>query len=127
MEATTVTAELAQAALAAVKEQFRSYLEPLTIDGDTYPPTCSQPELAMDYRGEGPAILWEYGPDEWAERVSTGGSSEEERALAAQAADEFGVPYRTPAGVEPAKMPDGVWAEPITSHVLGLYPMEATR
>jgi hypothetical protein len=120
--ATSVTTAQAQAALAAVRAQFRSYLEPLVIDDTNYGATCSEPVLVMEYEPGVAAICWEDGPDDWAFLVTLGGTSEESRVLHAEAAEEFGVPVGAPADVEPARMPEGVTAEPFMSCVLGLFP-----
>jgi hypothetical protein len=122
----TITREQAEAALAAVKAQFAAYIEPLVINGHDYGPTVdSQPVLVEDYEGSGHwAISWEEGPDDWAYRASVGGTSEEERTLAGQAAEEFGVPYErvAPRPDEPIRV-EGVHAEPHMSFILGLYPL----
>lgn len=117
----TVTEKQAREVLAAITAQFASYLDSLAIDGTDYGPTCPPPTLDMDYDGT-PAIVWEDGPDEWAYRAAMGGTSEEERVLTAQAADEFGVTYIKPADDEPATLPAGVSVEPLYSFVLGIYP-----
>lgn len=114
-----VSEDQAQAVLAAVKTQFRRYLEPVVVDGKDYGPSCPDPTLMMDYDGH-PAILWEMGPEEWAYLVPYGGTSEEERVLAGQASAEFGVAIKAP-GVKPAVMPAGVYVEPIMSFILGIY------
>lgn len=120
-----ITREQAEAALAAIKAQFKAYTEPLVIDGQDFGPTVtSEPVLIEDYDGEGWVISWEEGPDDWAFRATSGGTSEEERTLAGQAAEEFGVSYEqvAPKDDEPVKFPKGVYAEPYYSFVLGLYP-----
>ena len=82
----------------------------------------ADPVLIEDWNGEGWAISWEEGPDEWAMRVHDGGTSEEERALWASVAEEFGADKVEPKGIEPAKFPADVYAEPYYSFVLCLYP-----
>lgn len=126
----SITAAQATAALEAVKAQFAEYLKPLVLEADedgpaiTYPGS-PEPTLVEDYSREGVwAICWEEGPDEWAYRATMGGTSEEERVLAAQAAVEFGVDPSTtaPKADEPVTFPKGVYAEPYMSFVLALYP-----
>lgn len=120
-----ITQQQAEAVLAAVKAQFAAYLEPITLDGGRVIAGDPPPTLVMDYEDVAgrriPAILWEDGPGEWADRASMGGTSEEERVLVAQAAEEFGVPYVKPADDEPVPLPAGVTVEPIYSFVLGIY------
>lgn len=117
-----ITREQAEAALAAIKAQFKSYTEPLVIDGEDFGPTVtSEPVLVEDYDGEGWAIVWEEGPDEWAFRATTGGTSEEERVLVAEANREFGGNLAVPED-QPVTLPKGVYAEPYYSFVLSLYP-----
>ena len=111
----TVTREDAETVLALVRAQFHTYLEPLTLDDTTYEPTCPEPTLIEDYDGAPFVVAWEDGPDDWAYRFTVGGSSEEERILAA----EFGATI-TPD--EPAVVPDHLRCEPIYSFVLGIYP-----
>jgi hypothetical protein len=132
-----ITRAKAEAALAAVVEQFKSYVEPTTMeaftaeDGTEYPaetfgPTCPMPKLIEDWNGPGWVISWEEGPDDWAFRATTGGTSEEERILVASAAQEFGHdPQAAVARMkadEPITWPRGVEAEPYYSFVLSLYP-----
>lgn len=122
MTTSKISREQAEAALAAIKHQFRAYTEPLVIDGDEYSPAVdSEPVLIEDYNGEGWAISWEDGPDDWAFRATSGGTSEEERALAADASREFGTEI-TIKPDEPVAFPKGVYAEPYFSFVLSLYP-----
>lgn len=122
MTAPTITREQAEAVLDAVREQFRAYLQPITLDsGRVLSPCCSQPQLDMDYDGQ-PAIIWEDGPDEWALRVTEGGPSEEDHVLAAEAAREFGVAHRAPTGPAPARLPADIWVDALNSCVLGIYP-----
>ena len=117
-----ISREQAEQALAAVKNQFRAYTEPLIIDGDDLGPTItSEPVLVEDWDGEGWAISWEDGPDDWAYRATSGGSSEEERVLVAEANREFGANFQVKDD-EPVTFPEGVYAEPYFSFVLSLYP-----
>ena len=46
--------------------------------------------ILRDEWSGGEIISWEEGPDNWAQQFLMGGSTEEERALAAQASKEFG-------------------------------------
>lgn len=128
-----ITRAKAEAALAAVAEQFKSYTEPFTVPADefgpetTYGPNCPPPTLVEDWDGPGWAICWEEGPDEWAYRATTGGTSEEERVLVAAAAKENGMDPQAAVDrfvkpTEPVKWPKGVYAEPYYSFVLCLYP-----
>jgi hypothetical protein len=132
-----VTQRQAEKALDAVTKQFARYLEPVTIPamGDDPEMTLSPayengPVLRMEFDWYGPArpaIVWEDGPEDWAHLVNNGGVTEETRILTAQAAQEFGfdpekaVKKAEKAAPKPARMPSGVWAEPITSWALGLY------
>ena len=121
-----VTRKQAEAALASVKAQWKTYLEPMEIDGETYPPSYPEPVIVEDWTEEGhTVIVWEEGPDEWAMRVSEGGPAESDYVLAHSVAQEFGVPYDSSkvTGVKPApKWPKTVYGEPYSSSVLALYP-----
>lgn len=130
--ANPVTRQDAEAVLAAIKHQFRTYLEPLDLPAEGgspamhLDPCCPEPTL-VEWDDNAPwAIVWEDGPDEWAYRVTEGGTSEEQRVLAADAAREFGAdPTAVVAslrGVEPATIPASVYVEPVTSFILALYP-----
>ena len=117
----SLTREQAEASLAAIVAQFRTYVEPMTFPavGDspalTLGPTCPLPTLLENFDGTPWVVVWEEGPDEWAYRATGGGTSEEDRVLAA----EFGA---TLPDESPTTFPDGVWAEPVFSFALGLYP-----
>jgi hypothetical protein len=97
---TTVTKAQATKALNALKRQQRAYI------GAGYPP----PTLVTnwDWLGTGTSakysIVWEEGPYEWAYLFPTGGVDQ-----------EFGF---TVAAVD---LPDGLYAEPVTSWAVGLY------
>lgn len=139
-----VTRKQAEAALAAVKAQFEAYVTDQhypatpaeTIDGVDYPatrdltiPAGPPPVLVEDVDGQygmrpGWVILWEEGPDEWPFVLGTNEATEEERVLAAAAAEEFGATTGdlTKSGRTPAKMPEGLWWEPINHCSIGLYP-----
>lgn len=125
----------AEAALAAVKETFKSYLEPQTYEAftdstgkewpeRTYGPECTPPILVEDWNGPGWAICWEEGPSEWAYRATMGGTAEEDRVLVAAAAQGTGVDPQAAVGrikpTEPTSWPKGVYAEPYYSFVLCL-------
>lgn len=111
----------AEAVLEAVKAQHAAFLSPMTIDGVTYPPLYGDPTLVEDYDDRpGWAILWECGPDEWAFTID-GGTGEEDRVLFAEASAEFGGNVKAPERA-PAKMPKGVWTEPINSYAVAIYP-----
>lgn len=132
---TKVTKEQAEQALAAVKEQFKVYLEPIVISAEesssgeekVLSPCCPEPTLVENWQGWAGgttdfAILWEDGPDDWAYRATSGGYSEEEFALSVAAAKEFGVEAGKPKQEEPVTWPKGIWAEPYCSFILCLYP-----
>ena len=113
----------AEAVLAAVKAQYASYFEPLLHeDGSTL--SEGWPEPVLIDRGDRFEVVWEEGPDEWVFTLD-GGSGEEDRVLAAQAAQEFGANVATTVkAVErpPAKMPPGVYVEPVNHITLAVYP-----
>lgn len=94
-----VTKTQAKKVMGQVKAQFASWI-------DNQHPTYG-PVLVEDYDGRGnPAVVWEDGaPYEWSLLAFHGGIEE-----------EFG--FRVPE-VAPV---DGVFAEPVNGHVLGLYP-----
>lgn len=115
----TVTRKQAEQALAAVRHQFKAYIEPLVINGRNY--GGSEPTLVENYDNAPFAIVWEDGPDEWAYRATSGGYSEEEHSLAVEAAKEFGVAAPKPREEQPVQFPKGVYAEPYYSFVLALY------
>ena len=118
---TTITETQATAALEAVKAQYAPHLAPQTVDGETYDALYPEPTLVWEYTDSGhPAICWEEGPSDWA-MLLDGGTSEEDRYLYASLAEEFGSDVKAPERPA-AKMPAGVYAEPIMSFVLGLYP-----
>lgn len=142
--------ELAEAALAAVREQFRAYLPPgpadhadrqaaeaSAVDG------CELPALVENYDGEGNwAIEWEAGPDEWAYRAFGGGFSHElyheaypdavavartQHGLTGADATRWGAARARRIATEPSHpRPDGVFTTPYFSFVLMLYPDRST-
>jgi len=114
----SISRQQAEQALAAVTQQFVAFCEPLIIGGRNYG-ISSLPTLVETSQGDW-EIVWEDGPDEWAYRASMGGSSEEDRALAAAASVEFGTTITVPED-KPVTFPRGVHAEPVMSFVLGLY------
>jgi hypothetical protein len=104
-----VTKAKAERVLAAVKKKYAAYL-----DGAD---ESSQPFLATEfYVGRAPyAVVWEMGPSDWALVATSGDPTEEDWALLA----EVGL---KPSGSKPLAIPAGVYAEPLTSYALGLYP-----
>ena len=117
----TITEAQGAAALAAVRGQYAAYLTTQIIDGETHEALYPEPTLVWDYTDSGhPAICWEEGPSDWA-MLLEGGTSEEDRCLFAAAAEEFGHDVKAPERPA-ADMPADVYAEPIMSFVLGLYP-----
>lgn len=119
MSTTKVTRAEAEATLAAIIEQFKVYIEPMTLDSGTVLPGDPPPVLLEGFDGRDWTIMWEMGPDEWVFALD-GDPTEEERALAADASEEFGVTVPV-AKREPAKIPATVMAEPINHYSLGLY------
>jgi hypothetical protein len=121
MSTRTITREQAETSMAVVVAQFREYTEPIAfpaMDGKpalTMSPACPLPTLLEGFNDAPFTIMWEDGPDDWAYRASAGGTSEEERVLAA----EFSI---TLTDEEPVVFPEGVFAEPLSSYALGLYP-----
>jgi hypothetical protein len=110
--AKTVTEEQAQAALAAIREQFKSYLEP------GYEPEIIRDWNFLDYPTP-VAIVWEEGgPDEWAYRAQEGGRD-----------IELTLEVRSIPGMEEAVIdtppasswPEGVGFYPVTSFAIGLF------
>lgn len=138
---TTITRRQAEQALAAVKAQFKSYVEDMvlpptpaeTINGVEYPATkgmtlkAGPPPVLMEggFDGRDWTIVWEEGPDEWPFVLGTDEATEEERVLAGQAAEEFGAKTGdlTKSGRTPAVMPKGVRFEAINHYSIGLYPL----
>ena len=114
MTATKITRTQAERTLKAVRRRFASYLDPMVIDGVTYPANGVEPTLMEDFDRPGWTIMWEEGPSDWTYHLD-GSPSEEDYCLAA----EFGAkPYQHAE----TKIPKGVWVESITSYSLGLYP-----
>lgn len=103
MSVKPISKKLAEKALAAVKEQFKVYVEGLG----------SEPTLVESWSDGGHwAICWEDGPDEWALRCPEGGFDEELSYLMGKRAD-------TPAA---ESWPKEVFGEPYYTFVLVLYP-----
>jgi hypothetical protein len=104
-----VTKAKAERVLAAVKKKYAPYLDGA---GES-----DQPVIMTEfYSGNAPfAIVWETGPSDWALVATSGDPTEEDWALLA----EVGL---KPSGSKPLAIPAGVYAEPITSYALGLYP-----
>jgi hypothetical protein len=109
--AKTVTAKRAEAALAAIREQFKSYLSGM---GEN-----EGPKLIKDYEsyygGTIPFVIyWEdYAPYDWAINAGPSGGIDEEMSEA------FG---KTVEIAPAANWPKGVWAEAVNGYVLALYP-----
>jgi hypothetical protein len=107
--ADTITREQAEAALAAVREQFKSYLLDEAVAG----PYLIEGWEAPSSRSVAWVIGWDdYAPFEWAYSAQDGGLDEELSSLMETA-------VHTPPA---ASWPQGVRSEPYTSYVLALYP-----
>lgn len=92
---TKVTKRQAEEVLEAVAKQFESWVT------DGY-----GPKLMTDFDGHDWVIMWEEGsPYQWTYMFPGGGIEE-----------EFG--FRIPE----VQLPDGVWAEALTSYSLAVYP-----
>lgn len=137
---TKVTTEQAEAVLAAVRKQFRTYCathaeiaeiyadDPELVDVLTRGNEPTQPVLREGWQfthriDAAPfTILWEDGPDGWAYNAIHGGLDEEMTALVADAAAEFGATTTPPAMMIAAADPiAGVETEPITGWALGIW------
>lgn len=111
---TKITRKQAEQALAAIKAQFKTYIE-----------------VDAQYGGEGPkivenwepyyndsivpfVIMWEEGPFEWAYNAKDGGLDEELSSLMEKRVD-------TPPATS---WPEGVWCEPATTYCVALYPTD---
>jgi len=108
-----VTAEQAMAALDAILGQFATHI----AAGGPPPAAVAQYDGTPHW-----AILWVDGPLDWAHSAFVGGVDEE---VAAELGDFPGVPAETAAAaatIAAVPVPEGVFAEPITGSVLGLYP-----
>lgn len=118
----TVSDEQAQQVLEAIVAQYVAYFEPI-MKGDTEQVLCPPSPLPVIRRDEdGHAVIWwEEGPSSWAFQVTEGGSTEEDRALAAQVSAEFGSRL-VAAEPEPVQFPPDVRVEPHTSFAVGVYP-----
>jgi hypothetical protein len=101
----------ARQCLAAIERQFAPYID------QTCRPTLAKPGEQCS----GWAIVWEDGPDEWALRAFHGGHDEELYHLAREAGATPEQARRT-AQVGGVPCPAGVFAEPVMTFVLGLYP-----
>ncbi len=111
---TPISETLAKAALTAIEEQFEPFIT--ACDG-TSRPTLHGP----GHEGDHWVISWEEGPHEWAMRAFTGGIDDEVMAHARA----VGVDHANALKIaqDPAKAcPAGVFAEPIMTFILGLYP-----
>jgi hypothetical protein len=110
---TAISETLADAALAALCEQFKGVIEA------GYEPKLFAP-------GDGPAgeyhvIVWEEGPYEWTYTAFVGGLDQEVYVLAkdAGATDEQA---RATATRKEVSAPEGVHVEAINHYSIGLYP-----
>jgi hypothetical protein len=107
--ANRITAKQANAALAAVRKQFRSYL---------FDEAAKGPYLVKDWEAPSGRIVplvmvWgDDAPYEWAMNAQDGGLDEELSSLMETA-------VHTPPA---ASWPKGVRSEPYTGYVLALYP-----
>lgn len=124
---TKVSKAKAQAVLDAVKAQHKAWVEPMLDDDGSVILDAGPPPVLMEegFDGRQWTIVWEEGPDEWPFTLH-GGSSEEDRVLLAQAAEEFGanltVSVAEAAERKPAALPKGVYVEPINHCSIGVYP-----
>lgn len=115
----TITREQAEQALAAVKEQFKVYIdagesEPVLVEN--WEPFVYQDGKVVDTETYPFAIVWEDGPFEWAYRAKGGGVDEELTRLGRDF--EEGYTARTPAATD---WPKGVDGGPYFSYVLTLH------
>lgn len=103
-----VTQEQAEEVLAKIKEQFAAYL------GDG---ADDEPVLIKDYaHHRAPYVVsWESGPSEWAYRAFVGGIDEELTEMV-QEFQPGSVMHTDPVAEVP-----GVFCEPVTSFMLGIY------
>lgn len=115
-----ITRRQAEAALHAIERQFPGFTEDITL-GSGSVLSGSHPTLVENYSGARFAIVWEEGPDEWVYRAFQGGTDEEVYTLAIDAGASKDK-AREIATTKSVACPKGVFAEPITSYALGLYP-----
>lgn len=110
MAADKITRKQAEQALAALKEQYKSYL---AVDGEEYGPKLVENwEPHWNDSTIAWVIMWEEGPFEWAYTAKDGGVDEELSTMAGQRME-------TPAATT---WPEGVWLEAATSYCVALYP-----
>jgi len=115
----TITQEQADAALAAVKAQYRHYLE-AGYDGPQLLPPGHQFNPALGWM-----VMWEDGPYEWAYRAGVGGVDEELLTLAAdEPALGKAVAVELATEPEPTGYPAGVFVEAWFSYAVWLSPAE---
>jgi hypothetical protein len=127
-----ISAELAQQCLAAVIEQFAAAAKDLEYtdeDGTTIRVLGDPPHLVEAWTKGQWAIVWESGPDNWAERAFVGGHDTELANLAADAFAENGVTgpdaaerVTRLATTPVVACPAGVNPQAYYSFVLVLYP-----
>lgn len=109
MAAKKVSRKQAEQALAAIKEQFKTYIE---VYGEEYGPKLIEDwEPHWNDRTIDFVIMWEEGPFEWAYNAKDGGIDEELSSMAGQRMD---IPAAT-------TWPEGIWMEPATSYCVALY------
>ncbi len=124
--------KLAEAALAAIREQFREYVEPCDLGDGLVVPAGAGPVLREDWDGDGNwAIVWEEGPDQWPLCAFEGGvdpevfelALPEVRAALPRVSDaEARRRARRIVTNRAAECPRGVHAKAHYSFVLLLYP-----
>lgn len=107
MAAKKVTRKQAEQALAAIKEQFKTYIA-AGYDGpeliENWEPWWNSSTIPF-------VIMWEEGPFEWAYSAKDGGIDEELSSLMGERVD-------TPAATS---WPEGIWMEPATTYCVALY------
>ncbi len=113
-----ITRELAEATLAAVREQFADYLEGIDPNDQKRQPWLYEP----GFHCNGWAIAWEgVGPRDWADYACR--DTVDTRAMNAHI--QAGVPVEDAierATVTKRSAPAGVHVEPVLGCILGLYP-----
>lgn len=109
--AKTVTPKRAQAALDAVREQFKSYTSGL---GENEGPKLIK-NYESYYGGKIPFVIyWEdYAPYDWAISAGPSGGYDEEMS------ELMGKVVETAPA---ANWPKGIWCEAVNGYVLALYP-----
>lgn len=109
-----ITRRRAEQALAAVKTQFKAY-----IDAGYDEPKLCEP----GYHARSWTIAWDGGPEEWSTLAFNPGAVDPEMYSEARFAGINEEAARRLAKVpDEDKCPAGVFAEPINYCILGLYP-----